>query len=83
MVKSRFLLILIFPLFFSKHLQEAKIVSSIQKDTHLAKYARCLFKLSEALRQIPARETEADQQLKEAKDFVFPNHRHDNGKVNG
>ncbi|KAM5347078.1 hypothetical protein ACJ41O_010083 [Fusarium nematophilum] len=51
------------------HLQEAKVISSIHKDTHPAKYARCLFKLSEALRQVPGRETEAGQRLKEAKDL--------------
>jgi hypothetical protein len=50
----------------SKHLQEAKIISSIHKNTHPAKYARCLFKLSEALRQVPGREVEANQQLREA-----------------
>lgn len=55
--------------FFSKHLQEAKIVSSIHRDTHPAKYARCLFKLSEALRQVPGSEAEVDQQLKEAKEL--------------
>jgi vacuolar-type H+-ATPase subunit H len=38
---------------------------------HPAKYARCLFKLSEALRQIPGREAEADQGLKNAKDLYF------------
>lgn len=62
---------MIFLLFFSKHFQEAKVISSIHKDTHPAKYARCLFKLSDALRQIPAREAEADQQLKEAEDLYF------------
>lgn len=56
---------------FSKHLQEAKVISSIHKDTHPAKYARCLLKLSEALRQVPGREAEADQRLTEAKDLYF------------
>ncbi|KFY18119.1 hypothetical protein V492_00130 [Pseudogymnoascus sp. VKM F-4246] len=54
-----------------KHLQEAKVISSIHKDTHPAKYARCLLKLSEALRQVPGREAEADQRLTEAKDLYF------------
>lgn len=62
---------MIFLFFFSKHLQEAKVISSIHKNTHPAKYARCLFKLSEALRQVPGREAEAEQQLKEAKDLYF------------
>lgn len=56
---------------FSKHLQEAKVISLIHKDMHPAKYARCLFKLSEALRRVPGREAEADRQLKEAKDLYF------------
>lgn len=68
MVKSHFLLTVII-LLFSKHLQEAKAISSIHKDTHPAKYARCLFKLSEATRQVPERKAEADQQLKEAQDL--------------
>lgn len=62
---------MIFLFFFSKHLQEAKVISSIHKNTYPAKYARCLFKLSEALRQVPGREAEAEQQLKEAKDLYF------------
>ncbi len=70
-VKSRPILTMIFLFLFSKHLQEAKVISSIHKDTHPAKYARCLFKLSEALRQVPGREAEADQQLKEAKHLYF------------
>lgn len=56
---------------FSKHLQEAKVISFIHKNTHPAKYARCLFKLSETLRQVPGRETEADQRLQEARDLYF------------
>lgn len=56
---------------FSNHLQEAKVISSIHKDTHPAKYARCLFKLSEALRQVPGREAEADQHLEEANELYF------------
>lgn len=56
---------------FSKHLQEAKVISSIHKDTHPAKYARCLLKLSEAQRQVPGGEAEADQRLTEAKDLYF------------
>lgn len=71
-MKSRLILtLIIFLFFFRKHLQEAKVISSIHKDTHPAKYARCLFKLSEALRLVPRREAEADQQLKEAKDLYF------------
>lgn len=70
-VKSRPILTMIFLFFFSKHFQEAKVISSIHKDTHPAKYARCLFKLSEALRHVPGREAEADQRLKEAKDLHF------------
>src|SRR4051812_40787146 len=54
---------------FSKHLQEAKTISSIHKNTHPAKYARCLFKLSNALRQVRGREAEADQRLREAEDL--------------
>lgn len=54
---------------FRKHLQEATVIASIHKDSHPAKYARCLFKLSEALRQVLGQETEADQRLKEAKDL--------------
>ncbi|PKY07762.1 hypothetical protein P168DRAFT_322995 [Aspergillus campestris IBT 28561] len=50
-----------------EHLEEAKVISSIHQDTHPAKYARCLFKLSETRRQIPGQEAQADQQLKEAK----------------
>lgn len=57
--------------FHSKHLQEAKVISSIHKDIHPAKYARCLFKLSEAARQVPGRAAEADQHLKNAKDLYF------------
>jgi vacuolar-type H+-ATPase subunit H len=47
------------------------VISSIHKDSHPAKYARCLFKLSEALREVPGQETEADQRLTEAKDLYF------------
>ena len=43
------------------------MISSIHQDTHPAKYARCLFKLSETRRQIPGQEAQADQLLKEAK----------------
>lgn len=56
---------------FSKHLQEATVISSIHKDTHPIKYARCLFKLSEALHQVPGQGVEADRRLKEAKDLYF------------
>ena len=62
---------MIFLIFFSKHLQEAKVISSIHKDTQPAKYARCLFKLSEILHQLPGQDAEADQQLKEAEDLYF------------
>lgn len=55
----------------SRHLQEAKVISSIHKDTHPAKYARCLFRLSKALRQVSRREADADQRLKEANDLFF------------
>jgi len=54
-----------------KHLQEARVISSIHKNTHPAKYARCLFKLSDALRQVPGRGAEADQRLREAEDLYF------------
>ncbi|KAE8374544.1 hypothetical protein BDV26DRAFT_284216 [Aspergillus bertholletiae] len=54
-----------------KHFKEARAISSIHKATHPAKYARCLFKLSEALRQVPGREADADKRLKEAKDLYF------------
>lgn len=56
---------------FSNRLEEAKVISSIHKDTHPAKYARCLFKLSEALRQVPGQEAEADRRLEDAKDLYF------------
>jgi hypothetical protein len=56
---------------FRNHLQEAKAISSIHKNTHPAKYARSLFKLSDALRQVPGREPEADRQLREAEDLYF------------
>lgn len=40
---------------------------------HPAKYGRCLFKLSQALRRVPGREAEAeaDQCLKEAAELYF------------
>jgi hypothetical protein len=56
---------------FSKHFQEAHLISSIHKSTHPAKYARCLFKLSEALHQVPGKASEADQHLREALDLYF------------
>lgn len=56
---------------FSKRLEEAKVISSIHKDTHPAKYARCLFKLSEALRQVPGQEAEAVRRFEEAKGLYF------------
>ncbi|KAK2766901.1 hypothetical protein FQN54_006215 [Arachnomyces sp. PD_36] len=52
-------------------LDEAKTISSIHKKTHPAKYARCLFNLSEALRQAPGRALEADRHLNEAKDLYL------------
>ena len=64
---------MIFPIFFRKHLQEAKLISSIHKDTQPAKYARCLFKLSEVLHQVPDQDAEADQHLKEAEKLYFQN----------
>jgi len=64
-------LTMIFLFIFSKHLQEAKVISSIHKDIHPAKYARCLFKLSEAVRLVPGREAEAEQHLKNAKDLYL------------
>ncbi|KAJ5220832.1 uncharacterized protein N7469_009719 [Penicillium citrinum] len=54
-----------------QHLQEARVISSIHKNTHPAKYARCLFKLSEALRQVSGQEAEADERLKEAQSLYF------------
>lgn len=70
-LQTRSILTTIFLFSFSKHLQEAKVISSIHKDMHPAKYARCLFKLSGALRQVHGRETEADEGLKEAEDLYF------------
>lgn len=67
-VKSRPILTMTFLFTFSNHVQEAKVISSIHKDTYPAKYARCLFKLCGAL---PGREAEADQQFREAKELYF------------
>ena len=54
-----------------EHLQEARAISAIHKATHPAKYARCLFKLSEAQRQDSRRQGEAEQQLREAEDLYY------------
>lgn len=60
------LCLLTFPLHFRNHLKEATVISSIYKDTHPAKHARCQFQLSKALRQA-GQEPEADLELADAK----------------
>lgn len=46
-------------------------VTSIHKETMVGEHARCLFKMSEALYQVPGREVDADKLLKEAEDMYW------------
>ncbi|KAJ0323159.1 hypothetical protein COL5a_008379 [Colletotrichum fioriniae] len=55
----------------AKHLQDAIAITSLRKDIQVGEHARCLYKLSEALYQIPGRELEADRLLKEAEELYW------------
>ena len=52
-------------------LRDALEVTGARKDTMPAEHARCLFKLSEALRQVPGSEAEALEARKEAERLLF------------
>ncbi|EXF75842.1 hypothetical protein CFIO01_07877 [Colletotrichum fioriniae PJ7] len=55
----------------AKYLQDAMAITSLRKDIQVGEHARCLYKLSEALYQIPGRELEADGLLKEAEELYW------------
>ncbi|KAG7048683.1 Tetratricopeptide-like helical [Colletotrichum scovillei] len=54
-----------------KYLQDAMAITSLRKDIQVGEHARCLYKLSEGLYQIPGRELEADRLLKEAEELYW------------
>lgn len=45
------------------------VVTSVRKEVMIGEHARCLYKMSEILQQIPGRELEADRYLKEAEEL--------------
>ena len=54
----------------SKHLSDAKMLTERRKTLMKAEYARCLFKLSEALQHEPRRVKEADKLREDAEHLL-------------
>jgi vacuolar-type H+-ATPase subunit H len=47
------------------------VVTSLHKENMMGEHARCLFKMSEALYQVPGKELQADRFLKEAEELYW------------
>lgn len=52
-----------------KHIEDAMTVTSVRQEIMVGEHARCLYKMSEILYQIPGRELEADQCLRHAEEL--------------